>query len=221
MTGPAPGCDAVRALAPEVALGALAGTERAAVLAHLAGCDACRDVVADLSRVADRLLLAAPPAEPPPGFESRVLDRLAETGAPVVRAPRWRRLVALAAAVVLVLAGMAAGWVAAGADDPGPLVAAPMQDAEGDDVGRVFLYDGEQAWMFLTVDGWSDAWGAVPYQVRVDLVDGRRVLLDGAGLSAGGGGWGTTVDLDPDDVRWVGVVDPSGRVWCGARLRDA
>ena len=105
-------CDDVRALAPELALGLVTGQERAQVLAHLQACPRCRDEVARLAEVHDRLRDLVPPVGPPPGFEQRVLDRLGHAPAAVRRdrrspgpAGRGRRLVAAAV--------LAAGLVAA------------------------------------------------------------------------------------------------------------
>jgi len=69
-------CAAARRLAPDLALGLLPGAERARLLAHLAGCPSCDALVAELADVADSLLLLAPGADPPPGFESAVLARI-------------------------------------------------------------------------------------------------------------------------------------------------
>ena len=69
-------CAAARELAPDLALGLLPGAERARLLAHLAGCASCDALVAELADVADSLLLLAPGADPPPGFESAVLARI-------------------------------------------------------------------------------------------------------------------------------------------------
>lgn len=70
-------CDEVRAAAAELALGVLDGEERARVLAHARGCAACRAHLDELAVVAREILTAAPVHEPPPGFESRVLEALA------------------------------------------------------------------------------------------------------------------------------------------------
>ena len=72
-------CAELRDVAGEVALTLLTGAERAAALAHLETCQACRTEVADLTATADELLLLAPAAEPPAGFESRVLAAMAES----------------------------------------------------------------------------------------------------------------------------------------------
>jgi hypothetical protein len=83
----------------ELALGVLTGRERAAALAHLDRCDACREHVRQLTMTGEGLLELLPTAEPPAGFESRVLERIglampapAPAPAPVRRASRIGRL---------------------------------------------------------------------------------------------------------------------------------
>jgi hypothetical protein len=133
--GPAPCEDVARAL-PELALGILAGRERAVVLAHVEQCPGCGTELEQLSLTADALLRTAPEIEPPVGFEVRLLDR---PGVPAVaragrsgrparlgrlgRLGRWGRLgppgqigrpvrtvTAAAAAVVALAAGVGIGW---------------------------------------------------------------------------------------------------------------
>ena len=70
-------CAQVRDVVAELALDALTGRERGSALAHLEGCRACREDVRQLMAVGGQLLELLPPAEPPPGFEARVLERLA------------------------------------------------------------------------------------------------------------------------------------------------
>ena len=71
-------CAEVRELAPELALGILSGAERAEVLLHVNGCARCQAYVAELTEAADAIPQLAPEAEPPAGFEGRVLRRLGE-----------------------------------------------------------------------------------------------------------------------------------------------
>jgi len=87
-------CAEVRELAPELALGILGGAERAEVVLHVNGCARCQAYVAELTEAADAIPQLAPEAEPPPGFEMRVLHRL---GASERRTRR--RWIAAAAAV--------------------------------------------------------------------------------------------------------------------------
>src|SRR3954470_14175345 len=102
------GCEQTREHAAELALGITDGEERAQALRHLAECAECRKAVDELSAVTDELLTLAPTQQPPPGFESRVLERLA----PARPRPRTRRLlvpIAAAAASAAVAAGVIFG----------------------------------------------------------------------------------------------------------------
>jgi hypothetical protein len=69
-------CAELADVAAELALGVLTGRERAMAVAHLGGCDACREDVRQLMATGEHLLELLPPAEPPAGFETRVLERL-------------------------------------------------------------------------------------------------------------------------------------------------
>src|SRR5918999_3623754 len=93
-------CEDVRRLAPELALGITTGDERARALAHLAACPDCRHYVAEMSGVADEILLIAPAEKPPGGFEGRVLARLKEEETPGRSPRRASGVLAAAAAVV-------------------------------------------------------------------------------------------------------------------------
>jgi hypothetical protein len=70
-------CDELRSMAAEVALGILSGAERADALGHMEHCVGCRVLVEGLAQTGDALLLLAPEAEPPMGFESGVVARVA------------------------------------------------------------------------------------------------------------------------------------------------
>ena len=74
-------CDEFAEVAAELALGVLTGRERAAALAHLDGCESCREQVRELTMTGEELLGLLPSREPSAGFETRVLDRLG-LGAP-------------------------------------------------------------------------------------------------------------------------------------------
>jgi hypothetical protein len=71
-------CDWLADVAPELALEVLDGCERADALVHLEACAPCRRLVSTMAADADVLLLIAPPADPPPGFDQRVVRSLAE-----------------------------------------------------------------------------------------------------------------------------------------------
>jgi hypothetical protein len=65
-------------MAAEVALEILSGAERADALGHMEHCVSCRVLVEGLAQTGDSLLLLAPEAEPPMGFESRVAAHVAQ-----------------------------------------------------------------------------------------------------------------------------------------------
>jgi hypothetical protein len=69
-------CAELADVAAELALGVLTGRERAVAIAHLNGCEACREDVRQLMATGEQLRELLPSAEPPAGFESRVLERL-------------------------------------------------------------------------------------------------------------------------------------------------
>jgi len=78
-------CDEFAEVAAELALGVLTGRERAAALAHLDGCESCRELVRELTMTGEELLALLPSREPPPGFETRVLERI---GLPAASLPQ-------------------------------------------------------------------------------------------------------------------------------------
>jgi hypothetical protein len=69
-------CGELTDVAAELALGVLTGRERAVAVAHLDTCEACREDVRQLMATGEQLLELLPSAEPPVGFETRVLERL-------------------------------------------------------------------------------------------------------------------------------------------------
>ena len=192
-------CRHIRELSPELALGIVTGEERARALEHVGACPGCRQLLAELSEVADGLVALAPAQEPPVGFESRVIERL---GRP--RRPRWQRAVAGLAAAALV-AALGAGAVlqvterertlgAAYAEtlriaDGEYLSAAVLRAPDGTRAGLVFGYEGSPSWVFVTV---SDAPRSGRYDVFLDRPSGseRVGTID---LREGGGSWGASL----------------------------
>jgi hypothetical protein len=69
-------CAELADVAAELALGVLTGRDRAAAIAHLDECDECREYVRQLMATGEQLLELLPTAEPPAGFETRVLERI-------------------------------------------------------------------------------------------------------------------------------------------------
>jgi hypothetical protein len=153
-------CDEVLELAPELALGIVAGDERADAVAHLAGCPACRSAVESFSGVADAVLLAAPEAEPTLGFEDRVLASLG----PAKPRRRWIALGVAGAVAASLVGGIVVGRVASKRHETrldreyvaalkvlggSSLRAARLHDPSGTDRGEVFAYQGHPSWLFV------------------------------------------------------------------------
>jgi anti-sigma-K factor RskA len=221
------GCEQVRELAPELALGIAEGEERDAALRHLSGCSGCRQLVSELSSVGDELLQLAPAHDPPAGFESRVLAAVAEPEAPVrgIRQPlarRWRWVATVAAAVVLAAtlgagsvllatAGdrrLAAGYQAVLRQGRGAyFLAAPLQGAQGR-VGTVFGYQGQPSWAMVTLQPVVQEEGR--FQVQVVTRDGRYLPLGAAVLGGAKGTWGGQLPVDLSAVHELRFVGSDG-----------
>jgi anti-sigma-K factor RskA len=210
-------CAHARELAPELALGILDGDERAEVLEHLASCAECRAHADELSRIGDSLLLLAPSADPPLGFESRVAARLAAEPPNIERRRlrTWARTLAVAAAAAVVAALLTAALV--GRDHHDTLVRANLASSQsGERVGQVWAYDGDRDWLFMTVD---NPWAADnPYVCDAVLRDGRTVRLGRFQAHDGKGAWGEPVDVSLRDVTAIRVLTDDGTVVATARL---
>jgi hypothetical protein len=109
-------CAEVREFAPELALGILGGAERAEVVLHVNGCARCQAYVVELTEAADAIPQLVPEAEPPAGFEARVLHRLDEHRRRSRR--RWFAGVAAVAAAVAILSVTVVRVVEAGDETP-------------------------------------------------------------------------------------------------------
>jgi hypothetical protein len=201
-----PRCQEVRELIPELAMGVASGEARARGLAHLAGCAACRRDLEDAATTVDELLLLAPEAEPPAGFDSRVLAAL-DRGA-----PRGRLRMGLLAAAAAVLVGALVASLAWGrtADDrtladqyrevlsiaDGSYLRAADLKVGGANAGNVFAYQGQPSWVFVTVE---DARSAT-YDVRVVTTAGRTLWIGSCTVHDGAGSWGATVDVPVQEI---------------------
>ena len=211
-------------LASELAVGNLCGEERAAAIAHLDSCPSCQQAVNSLTTVTDRLLLLTRRVEPPVGFEQRVLAALpTDLSSRRRRAMPRRKWVTLGAAAAALVLTFATGGllIDRGFTGERAFAAAEMRTASGEVVGHVFLHEGGQTSLFMTVPGWVEqieryGQSNANYSVRIETIDGRvtsqPVTLDDDAS------WAVTLDLDVDSVTNVAVVDSAGYVWCQARF---
>jgi hypothetical protein len=221
-------CAEVRELAHEVALGVASVEDRAFVLGHVASCAECRDHLAELSTLADDLLALVPQAEPPTGFETAVLGRLGGPAVPVRRG--WRRLLGLAAALLLVASASGGAVYWSGRDDREAaaglrsslqtangqyFVAFALRDLGGVQRGAVFGYQGNPAWMFVTV---TEVLPPGRYAVELVIRDGTSQLLAAGVDLARSRGWGAAIPVAVHDARLLRILDGDGRLVLSARL---
>ncbi len=202
-------CGRFRELAPEIALGLVAGHERAAALAHLERCPACRLHTARLGAVHDRLRALIPAAEPPLGFEQRVLERLGVTRPQ--RRPIWTsRGIRLAAAAAVVAAAFAGGWVTESAQQsptppPAPALASPLV-AGSRHVGDVVVSLDRPDFLSVYLNV------ARPGRLTCELLhpDGSVAATETYDSAGGTGWWG--IDRPTGDITKIRVSDADGAV---------
>lgn len=198
-------CAELRELAPELALGVLAGRDRALAIAHLQDCSACEQHVRELSVVGDRLIGLVPGAEPPIGFEQRVLARLGLT-----HRRRWRHWLVAAAAVVAAAAIAAAGWFLRGAPGNDHDLASAMLTADGGtQVGEVFAYADQRSWLYVDLSS-AQASGTVSCQIQ--LADGRTLTVGSFPVSAGSAQWAGPAPLSDAQLQEVRILADDGRI---------
>jgi anti-sigma factor RsiW len=219
-------CETCRDLAPELALGLLGGDERAAVLAHLQDCERCRDEVAALTGLHERMRLLVPPVEPPAGFETRVLARLAGAGQPRPARLWVRRLVVGAGAALVAAAAFIGGLLTGGGSAGGaaaagvpPQVRSTLLAVEltaGDKpVGQLFVQPAAPSWIYLYVDAPS---GAERLKCEFLRRDGSPAVTAMLMVRQGDAHWGGP---NPDGATDVRLTDASGVFVGGARLPGA
>ncbi|MGO9557521.1 MAG: zf-HC2 domain-containing protein [Acidimicrobiales bacterium] len=224
-------CTAVRLAAAELALGILVGSERAAVLAHLETCAECRAEVQSFAAATDALFQLAPEADPPAGFEVRLLarraeregDKQVETAPAVIRSldsrrtatTRMRALLA-AAAVVLLGAGVGVGSLVSGGGSQPRLAAVRAAELSwhGSDLGDVVVAPGNPSWVFMSVqDGDYAGWvRCVVTENGKDVTVGRFLLHDGYG------GWAVPLSVAPGAVSGARLELDNGTTIASASL---
>jgi hypothetical protein len=204
-----------RALAAELALGVAIGEERGRALSHLEGCRECRSLVGNLADAGDELLLVAPEREPPAGFESRMLAKLARLAGPS-RPPRWRRILSLSvAASVAAAAGVGGAWLATRSDrqaaalfrtaleraDGTYLGIEVLRRPDGSRAGHVAVYLGRPSWIFAILDRGTPAG---TFEVEIVTRSGDRHPAGTLSIDADRRGAGLT--LPPELGRVAAVV---------------
>jgi hypothetical protein len=211
------GCADVRELIPELAIGIASGEDRARALQHLSRCADCRRDLEQLSEVADELLLLAPDREPPIGFETRVVGKLA---GPTRR--RWRGAV-LAAAAALALAAVAGGVAWRSTADDRVLAAeyrevlrkfdgryfqtATLHGSPGEGEGQVFGYQGTPSWIFMLIPPQDET---RRYSITLETRGGGHLDLGTVEVGGDGGSWGKAIPVDLGEAAGLWLEDAEG-----------
>jgi hypothetical protein len=227
------GCAGFADVTAELALGVVTGRERAAALAHLDRCAACQENVRQLMMAGEGLMQLLPVREPPPGFETRVMERLglaAPSPGPAsqVSLPRGRlgfgcepgeggpgraRRVLAAAAVTLVAGVSALGGWGLGAATSSParssLGSAALLSASHQPVGTVFFSGGSMQWLSMSVSLRSGT-GTVTCQLVSR--DGHVVTLGSFWLDGGYGAWGSPGPVSDGQFTSARLVSTDGTV---------
>jgi hypothetical protein len=240
-------CEELRdGLGAELALGVLPAQERAAAIAHLDRCPACREHIEQLTLAVDGLLGLLPGSEPPVGFEKRVLSRMQVSGE-LQRHQRRRRRLRLAAAATAIAAAFGFGGWAVGAATDGSrpastsaaqqtLLAADFTTG-GHRVGQVFAHPGSPGWIYMSVDledyrhqDYGDSPGGTVRDGKVsgnvsgkvtcelERTDGSTAAVGSYTLKDGHGYWGGPASVDPDTLSAARLVAADGSVLATARF---
>jgi hypothetical protein len=195
-----------------LALGTLAGRERAEILDHVEQCAECAAELEGLSATADALLLLAPEATPPAGFDRRVTALM--TGSGERRRVLPRRVSALAAAVLVAL-GVGIGTIVIRSPTREPSYASAALTSPGGANGTVMLSFGNRAWMFMTL---ADIHANGPIACTVTLKNGVRETVGHFRVKSGYGAWAVWLSVPASEVSHVAIVDSAGVTLASARI---
>jgi hypothetical protein len=210
-------CATVRDQAAELALGILPAEERAVALSHVEECRECRSYVHDLTLVGEELLTVLPAAEPPAGFENKVLDSLVRP----VRRTRKRKLVATAVAatawIAAWLTGAIVGFPVGSHDSAAPSSEAVIEaefTSTGQPVGHAYVYADEPTWTYMDMNQTGGQTGLV----RCELVlrNGQTIEIGTFRVASGRGHWGSPVPVAAADLSSIRLVGTDGTVIAAA-----
>jgi len=227
------GCDQVRDLAADLAIGIADGQQRDAALRHAATCPGCRRLVAELSSVVDDLLLLAPSHEPPPGFTAATLARISppasrrrratRPGAQQPPGRRWPPRLAVATSIIAALAvgagavyqgtatdrRLAASYRAVLAQGHGSFfTAAPVRGPTGT-AGTVFGYQGNPSWLWATVHLPNAS--AQRFNVQLITRDGRHLPAGTAVLGGTHDTWAANIPMNLTNLAQLRFIAADGQ----------
>ena len=207
--------ESLRTKLHEYALGTLDGRDRGELADHVSRCTECAHELAALNMAVDALLALPGSAEPPVGFESKVMEKIRLAGS---RAPSHLRPMASVAAALVIVVGVVV-WALVGGEATPPRSTPAMAEraliANGHRVGAVYVYTGSPTWMFVNVD---DANAPTTIRCVIITSTNARRTVGTYKLLEGRGGWGTSVPVAFAKMRGLELTSTSGTVI--ARLAD-
>jgi anti-sigma-K factor RskA len=219
------GCDEMEELAPDFALGALTGAERAEAVGHLASCTGCQRRVAELAQVVDSLLVLAPEEEPSTELEARVLARTVGVqsgdddhgrGSP---RRRWVLAGSIAAAVLAIAVFAVAAVMRGDRQREDTVRTAVATEDDGRSVCRAVINEVEPAWLFVSLDERDEE--QADYAVEVQFDNGEAARVGRIELRDGHGELAVTLDLQGSHARSVRLIGADGElgyqtgIWAG------
>lgn len=206
-------CAQVRDAAAEYALGILPEADARAVSEHVLACPRCRREVGQLRDISDQLMELVPDAEPPLGFDRRVLSAVG------IGRPRrhWKpRLVlgAAAAAVAIAAAGATAAALSSGHHRAYRAELAGVLHQGSRDVGTVSLA-GNPTWVSMTVHQLSLTG---PISCQLETGNGQITTVGTFQVVDGSGWWGALEPAGISHPTEARLVGPNGVVLASAKL---
>ena len=206
-------CVEFQDVAAELALDQVPEPGRSTLLSHAHRCATCASLLDDLASVSDQLLLVAPEAEPPLGFEDSAVIRMQ---LPSVRTSRrWFAVLVSAAAVVTLVVG---GFLLSGGAGEDGIRRAAVVDGDRNPIGTVELATvGHDARLILALEGPHDWPGEWACELRVDgrWVEVGTWTADDVNRDV----WATGIDRDHSDATAMRILGRRGGVVATADLR--
>jgi hypothetical protein len=203
-------CEEARDLAPEFGLGILERDERAAMAAHVLGCTECRRETEEYARLGDDLMDVIPAAEPPPGFDGRVLESLRPPGRRI-----RKRLLAGGGAALAAAAALVAVLILTSNGHSQKQIRANLV-ASGRSVGS-FYTEGKPTYLWMAVDHLGTS-GTVSCQIVE--TDGKVVTLGSFDVVDGSGWWATREPPDLGRISSARLVAADGRILAQATVKS-
>ena len=200
-------CVEAKEAAAEYSLGILPPEARARVAAHILRCRECRDEVEELSRIGEDLLELIPAAEPPLGFDRRVLAS--------VQPPKRRRGLVAAAGGAAAAATAVVGLLLSQGGASTPHEHLGTLTADGHSIGSVYT-EGHPAWVSMMVRNASTSG-----RVTCELIrsNGTVDSLGSFDLVHGSGSWAAPEPPGIGSIAGVRLVAADGHVVATAAFR--